>query len=362
MSSVLNFIAEEMCALHDDRTSSIEVFYHANCHDGHVAAFTLWLDLRDKENIEVNYHPIQHGTKPPDVTGKIVYILDFSFPLDVIKTMIEQAQALLVIDHHKTSQDNLADIPDKNKIFDMEECGATLTWKYMNPDEDLPLLYQYIRSYDIWTKDMKDTDAFNLAFELAVRNEEGKYDFKLTERYLDSREIEGLISVGKIMKAYHDSLVEKSLRKSHFCPIRRDDKILIVAYVNVVPALTNDVGSRCMSEYPFVDFCACYYIDPSAKATQFSLRSRDGCQDVSIIAKDHGGGGHRNASGCRLKGITSQLKYDHLDPWPLWCMYTNKKLEATQDNIGELLSSDYLQLLKLRFPGRTLQIDLKLSE
>lgn len=351
-----------MCALHHDSTEKVLVFYHADCHDGHVAAFTLWRDLRDNKEVEVEYYPMEYGDNSPDVTGKIVYILDFSFSYEVITRMIKQAKALLIFDHHETSQEALAEIDDKFKIFDMDECASTLIWKYLHPDDHVPLLYRYIRSRDLWRYDVKDTCAFHLAFELAIRNEEGKYDFELTEKYLKEKEIENLLSAGKVLEAYYNILIENTLNKVYFCPIRRENRLLIVAYVNALHSLASDIGHQCMKKYPFVDFCVCYDIDSANQETHFSLRSKGEYQDVSIIAKEHGGGGHRNAAGCKLPEVTCRLKYEHLNPWPLWCMYAGKKLKISQESLNDVLTPEYLQLLRLRFPGKTLQIDLDFAK
>jgi oligoribonuclease NrnB/cAMP/cGMP phosphodiesterase (DHH superfamily) len=45
-------------------------------------------------------------------------------------------------------------------------------------------------------------------------------------------------------------------------------------------------------------FAVCYF--DYAEGRQFSLRSTDEGEDVSIIAKHFGGGGHRNASAFRI--------------------------------------------------------------
>ena len=350
-----------MCALHQDNTFTIEIYYHRDCPDGHVAAFTLWLNLQDNGAYATNYHPIQYGYRPPDVTGKIVYILDISFPAHIIETMIEQSEALLIIDHHETAIEQLKSIPEKNKIFDITECGSTLTWKYLYHDKPLPLLYRYIKSRDLWSYDMENTTAFTLAFNLAIKDND-KYSFELTKKYLDDSEVLGLINVGKILEPYHNDLVESSLSKVCFCPLKYNDKVLIVAYVNTVVSLASDVGNRCMRKYPFVDFCACFYIDIGHEITRFQLRSRDGCQNVSVIAKEHGGGGHRNAAGCSVKGLTSKLNYTHMNSWPLWCIYSDRKFKVKSEHISEILTEEYLQLLQRRFPGKTLNISLDLAE
>ena len=45
-------------------------------------------------------------------------------------------------------------------------------------------------------------------------------------------------------------------------------------------------------------FAACYY--ETAKGRVYSLRSREGGVDVSVIASLFGGGGHKNAAGFRI--------------------------------------------------------------
>ncbi len=57
--------------------------------------------------------------------------------------------------------------------------------------------------------------------------------------------------------------------------------------------LFSDIAGELAKDRPFG---ACYF-DRSDGKRQWSLRSRDGGVDVSEIAKRHGGGGHRNASG-----------------------------------------------------------------
>jgi nanoRNase/pAp phosphatase (c-di-AMP/oligoRNAs hydrolase) len=42
-------------------------------------------------------------------------------------------------------------------------------------------------------------------------------------------------------------------------------------------------------------FAACYWDTPDGRF--FSLRSSDAGEDVSAIAQQYGGGGHRNAAG-----------------------------------------------------------------
>jgi nanoRNase/pAp phosphatase (c-di-AMP/oligoRNAs hydrolase) len=45
-------------------------------------------------------------------------------------------------------------------------------------------------------------------------------------------------------------------------------------------------------------FAACYWDTPEGRA--FSLRSSDDGADVAEVAKQYGGGGHRNAAGFKV--------------------------------------------------------------
>ena len=51
------------------------VIYHANCNDGFGAAYGAWKLLGNR----AEYFACKHGDAPPDVKGKRVVILDFSF-------------------------------------------------------------------------------------------------------------------------------------------------------------------------------------------------------------------------------------------------------------------------------------------
>ena len=100
------------------------VIYHAQCSDGFGAAWAAWKLLGNK----AEYYAATHGDEPPDVKGKNVAILDFSYDNQTIKDMIVEAESLIVIDHHKSAMIDLHDIP--NTHFDMSHSGARLAWDF----------------------------------------------------------------------------------------------------------------------------------------------------------------------------------------------------------------------------------------
>ena len=95
-----------------DPNSVNVVIYHADCTDGFGAAYSAWKQLGNR----AEYYACKHGTPPPNVVGKNVVILDFSYGNQITKNMIEDANNLLVIDHHKSAMVELHDI--SNTHFD----------------------------------------------------------------------------------------------------------------------------------------------------------------------------------------------------------------------------------------------------
>jgi hypothetical protein len=330
------------------------VIYHANCPDGFFAALTVWLRLGQKKGIE--YFPSTINRPPPDVKGKIVFILDMAYSKETLLEMIQQAKNLLVIDHHKTNQEALSSIPDRYRLFDLQESGATLAWKYFRPSEPLPLIYKYVRDRDLWLKELDGSDAVHVALDQVLRSEDGPFSFELALPYLEAEGVGNLIAYGRTLLSYQEGLIKKALSAVYFCPVRITGRetLSIVAYINTT-VLSSDIGARCLEVYPFVDFCACLSYDVANEMTHVALRSTDEREDVSLIAKDHGGGGHRNSSGCVIDGLASRLSYEHFDSTLIWCLHKGRPFRVDFDQLVKL-TPGYIDLVKRKFPGSSLSI------
>lgn len=341
----------------------ILVIYHKNCHDGCVAAFTVWKYYTERstaDNKLIEFIQIQPGSEAPNTSGKIVYILDVIFSKKELLQMIEDSISLLIIDHHDTSEEILLSIPENCKIFDKTECASTLTWQHFYPEKPLPLLYEYIRSRDLFLNDRECINEFHIAFDIGIRNSNNDFEFEKIIQYCDDSQIYGLINVGKILNGYQKSLVSKSVRNVSFYPIRlKSGKLCIVGYINT-SLLASDIASSCLETYPFLDFCASFYIDVSNSLTQFQLRSTDDREDVSVIARDHGGGGQRNAAGFRVYNTNCRLNYEHLNPAPLLCLYNNKEFRVN-NMLKNIFTDEYEKLLRDKFSNKTLKISLEFS-
>ena len=75
------------------------VIYHADCTDGFGAAFAAWLKFGDEaEYLPMNYN--QPFPYTPDLRQRDLYILDFSFPRDVMDSLFTNSKRVVWLDHH----------------------------------------------------------------------------------------------------------------------------------------------------------------------------------------------------------------------------------------------------------------------
>ena len=143
--------------------------YHANCADGFGAAWVF-----RKAFPEAEFHPGRYGESIPDVAGRIVVLVDFSYSREDLLQMSEIAKGVLIIDHHKTASEALAGFPQVANCrawthsakfgsrtvftcFDMERSGAGLTWDFFFPNQPRPALINHIEDRDLWRFHLEGT-------------------------------------------------------------------------------------------------------------------------------------------------------------------------------------------------------------
>src|SRR4051812_24188799 len=111
------------------------VLYHGGCADGFGAAYAAW----KKFGADAAYTAAHYGAHLPDLENyNHIYVLDFSYPRDVLEAWRQDGKAVQVIDHHRTAQEALAGLD--YAIFDMDKSGAVLAWEFFHPAEAVPQL------------------------------------------------------------------------------------------------------------------------------------------------------------------------------------------------------------------------------
>lgn len=279
-----------------------KVLYHANCPDGFGAAYAAWTQLG---NSGVEYIPVNYGEDPPDVTGAIVYILDFSYKKPVLDKMIEQAAELTLIDHHKTAFEELGfdEFTSINIhkvrsriILDRNKSGAMLAWEYFVGDSP-PNLIQAIDDYDRWQFKLDYSKAMHKGLWALT-----PWDFKQWQALLPLEVIE----TGRILLDDHDRKVKQLMKDPVSLQIlgNFDNEEWYGLCVNAPSFFASDLGHHLALKSGTFGL-VWNLIDPDT--VQCSLRS-NGDYDVSLIAKHFGGGGHKNAAGMRVD-IKTLLKW-----------------------------------------------------
>lgn len=252
--------------------------YHGNCADGFGAAWVVRKALGD-----IEFHPGKYQELPPDVTGMDVVMVDFSYKRPVLLEMAAKANSILILDHHKTAVEDLIDLP-ANVIakFDMERSGAMLTWDHFFPYQAPPPLLLHIEDRDLWRFALQNTR------QVQANVFSYPYDFHVWDTLMATETatlaIEGEAIERKHFKDIHE-LLSVTTREMVIGGYR-------VPVANLPYTMSSDAGHELAKGKPFA---ACYWDTPQGRV--FSLRSSDDGADVSEIAKNYGGGGHRNASG-----------------------------------------------------------------
>lgn len=255
--------------------------YHGNCADGFGAAWVVRKALG-----EIEFHAGKYQEAPPDVTGKDVVMVDFSYKRPVLLEMAEKAKSILILDHHKTAAEDLVDLPS-NVItkFDMSRSGAMLTWDHFFPGERPPQLLLHIEDRDLWRFALQKTR------EIQANVFSYPYSFQLWDELMAS-EVGLLASEGAAIERKHFKDIKELLGITTREMIIGGHRVPVA---NLPYTMSSDAGHELSKGRPFG---ACYWDTPDGRV--FSLRSTDEGVDVADIAKQYGGGGHRNASGFKV--------------------------------------------------------------
>lgn len=268
------------------------VVYHGNCMDGFASAFVMSFVVKP----DAEFFPAVYKGAIPDVYGKDVFILDFSFPRDVLVSMAKQANTIVLLDHHATAEKELTglDLPNLRIVFDMEKSGAQLTLDYvkrMYTVEAWPQLDQlvnYVGDRDLWKFALPNSKEYNAAistFDLTFEAWNGMLKIPF----------EQMVTIGKAITRLTEKSVKEKATKARLCNVRIPNTNISyqVPVLNTTSLVSEIIGELAIG-FPF----AMGFFITNENKVVFSLRStQDIGADVGSIAKTFGGGGHKHAAG-----------------------------------------------------------------
>ena len=292
------------------------VIYHDPCDDGFAAAWAAFRRYGD----EVLYVPSNYGAPPPDVTGKHILIVDFSYKRGALRTMAQSAASIVILDHHITAQEELAPFavdacgraflsaddvagmledlaelgaPPVLAYFDQERSGARLAWRFCHGETETPDLIRYVEDRDLWRFHIPGTRAISLWIRTHP------YDFdvwtSIAAQLADEKLGGEIMQQASAIETYYDQRIADMAMQAYWSDVGG----FKVPTVNCPRVFASDVAHALLRQFPNAHFAATWNERDGHRG--FSLRSEDSRVDVAAIAATFGGGGHRNAAGFAIK-------------------------------------------------------------
>lgn len=262
------------------------VIYHANCVDGFTAA---WLFSR--VYTDAVFIAAQYGDDPPGcLKGNKVFIVDFSYPREVMERINDQASSLVVLDHHKSAEVHLDGLSYCQ--FNKDECGASLALNHLRdsmgehfvPDDMVTMFVGYVRDHDLWIKEKPDTEAVRLYFRTK------KFEFSEWTALCDEG-VDAWIAKGRSILEYHKSLVNSHVEKAREVKLAGQTVLGVPCTCGpLISDIGHELAKRAVSQI------GCCWFETKASERVYSLRST-GDASALEIAQHYGGGGHRHACG-----------------------------------------------------------------
>ena len=263
----------------------------------------------------MKFIPAQYGEDIPDVVGKDVLIVDFSFNQPEMQRLAGQARRVIVLDHHKTAEAELSGftrmecvggpfekryadrmIEGVGVCFDMNKSGCRLAWEYCFGDEPMPEWFAAVEDRDLWRFALPATK------EICISIRSHPREFQIWDGF-DAGE---MATEGVAIRRYVDMIVSNICDTAFVENIGGHDVPVAACSYDFVSETANQLLHR----NPDAPFAAC--IIRSYDGVTYSLRSMNDRMDVSEIAKANGGGGHRNAAGFRAKSPSPSAEIERL--------------------------------------------------
>ena len=272
--------------------------YHNKCIDGLMAAAVVKRTYPDAEFFAANYNepaPIE------SLKGKHCIIVDFSYSRDVTLQIADASAKLLVLDHHKTAQAALADIDHAKAkiIFDMERSGAGLAWDTFYPlatGGARPPLINMVEDRDLWRFQHEGSQRLHYVLTCMEPTPDG-FAHQLQLSIQNPDYLVDLVGQGAAMEKLFAAQIETLKHEAFTVHISG----YVVPVVNAPYIFASDLAGALAEGHPFA---ATYFFN--GKEEVWSLRSRgENSIDVSDIAQQYGGGGHKHAAGfkCHVGSI-----------------------------------------------------------
>ena len=271
----------------------MKCFYHSADLDGHCAGAIVKSEFTDCEMIGINYgDPFPFDSIEP---GEIVYMVDFCLqPFSDMIKLNEMCQ-LNWIDHHKTAiEEAYANgfIASGGQLIEDGKAGCELAWEYVKGEKPTPQTVTLLGRYDVWDH----SNEMVLPFQYGMRQEKDTLPKSPIWESLLSIDSEHLCheiaSDGQLILDYEDSQNEEFCRAYSFETVFAECKAVCANR-----GFTNSKLFDSVYDPEKHDMMITFCWKPKGNCWTVSMYSTKDDVDCGLIAKRHGGGGHKGAAG-----------------------------------------------------------------
>jgi oligoribonuclease NrnB/cAMP/cGMP phosphodiesterase (DHH superfamily) len=284
------------------------VIFHSYDLDGWMSAAIVKLWYTDHVKVgkftaldSIDFIGYNYGQPIPDLSGyDRVVMCDISFPKEeMLKLWETKGLNFIWIDHHVSAIKEMENAHENiisgaypiQGLRNVKFAACELTWQYFFPDEPMPKAIEYLGIYDSWRNEDKELwNSIIMPFQYGMRLYTNSFESFPIEVLTSDNEIPETIKTGYIVLHYQNQQNEKSCKISAF---EREFEGLRAIMLNNGGA-NSQLFQSVYDESKHDIMMSFVY---TGKHWTFSIYSIKPNIDCSVLAKKHGGGGHKGAAG-----------------------------------------------------------------
>lgn len=296
----------------DFRNKEKVLIIHDIDPDGLLSAVILgkfYDEIADLEelHIPIEYvRAIRYEDPPYELMDEnsVVFIVDFNYDKEQVKKIAGMSKRVVTLDHHKTALEELAglDLPNVQTKIEIDKAACRVVWEYCFPYMDSPWQVDYVEDMDLWKWQQPHSKEIN-SYLSTIDTTVPEWEALLQSPLGDVKE-KGFAVWQYKRKTMN--ILEK------FKMLMKIGDYWVPAINCSDPSIVSYLGNRLAHNVPFG---ATFYLQGNGK-WKFSLRSVMGeglpGVDVSEVAKQFGGGGHKEAAGFKIDSLFESKKIEYV--------------------------------------------------
>lgn len=277
-----------------DDPAPLVIYHGRNCPDGFAAALAARLFFGESaQYIGLDHGDVKTPEDLPPVDGRAVYILDFSFVPEILRSIEARAAKLVLLDHHQSAADQLTGFHCRCGVvhFDMHKSGARLAWEFFHPDVPVPDLVRFVEDRDLWNWQYPHSAAYLAALDM----EPLTFDRWAQIATMDAAAQAEFMARGSAMDEKFRKLAA-DLADSAQPVVFNGVTGLMVNAPGVFHSLVGDLLARRSGSFALMWVASAH---EKGAVVKVGLRSRSGFNCIPLAAS-MGGGGHTQACGFKM--------------------------------------------------------------